>query len=602
MSSSALSPGQEDQALVSVRPRLRTVGRGGRIASAAGRESSHEDNLLSGLSVARLGPLRPPLVSGLPSAPACSGLTSRPGPVQQLLQQQAQHQQLVPLTERDRQIAMVEEELNLTRRKIELEKREMEVDRMVNRVDEQRSSSDLNGFGRFVNEFQENGNLDMIEQIEKARREELAKLRINRSSQGSSIKTNTSQSTNGFTKQKVREMLERKKREMSLRNGTFSSAGSSLKESFLRNIEVQKSGNEVFDSNKENKSSRVETVAISHFSEKYFDVSNSLGGVDEMVSVLGEDIGDQQRLWERIQRERREEEERVRGMKHNDVVQEQQEILRKIQEQNSARKKEEELTFRLISEMSLNDQRQELQRRNVASVSATRTVLPVAARAAPPSSSSASADQWSVVGARANEKLASLKFAAELDLKRREAADEMDKKMVETAAIGDWRRDMLVKEEEERRRQIRTWKESQKIRVVKSVDSFQDTEDSRSSTTFRDVLMNSQEAEQGRSSKSGKDGGGRRELGARRKSEGLPESKGVRRKAAEDVRLRTVTQDREMRSRVEKEALEREWELATQRKESRQFSATRASGQEGSVQGSRHTKLEQMMNQKLRKK
>ena len=181
MSSSALSPGQEDQALVSVRPRLRTVGRGGRIASAAGRESSHEDNLLSGLSVARLGPLRPPLVSGLPSAPACSGLTSRPGPVQQLLQQQAQHQQLVPLTERDRQIALVEEELNLTRRKIELEKREMEVDRMVNRVDEQRSSSDLNGFGRFVNEFQENGNLDMFERIEKARREELAKLRINRS-------------------------------------------------------------------------------------------------------------------------------------------------------------------------------------------------------------------------------------------------------------------------------------------------------------------------------------------------------------------------------------------------------------------------------------
>ena len=53
-----------------------------------------------------------------------------------------------------------------------------------------------------------------------------------------------------------------------------------------------------------------------------------------------------------------------------------------------------------------------------------------------------------------------------------------------------------------------------------------------------------------------------------------------------------------MRSRVEKEALEREWELATQRKESRQSSAIRASGQEGS----RHTKLEQMMNQKLRKK
>ena len=168
-------------------------------------------------------------------------------------------------------------------------------------------------------------------------------------------------------------------------------------------------------------------------------------------------------------------------------------------------------------------------------------MLPATARDAPPTSS-ASAAQWSVVGARAKEKMASLKFAAELDLKRREAADEMDKTRAETAAIGDWRRDMLVKEEEERRRQIRTWKESQKLRVVKSVDSFQDTEDSRTSTTFSDILMNSQAAEQGRHSKSGQDGGGRRELGARRKSEGLPESKGARRKAAEDVRLRTVTQ------------------------------------------------------------
>ena len=47
-----------------------------------------------------------------------------------------------------------------------------------------------------------------------------------------------------------------------------------------------------------------------------------------------------------------------------------------------------------------------------------------------------------------------------------------------------------------------------------------------------------------------------------------------------------------MRSRVEKEALEREWELATRR----------ASGNEGNVQGSRHTKLEQVMNKKLWRK
>ena len=77
---------------------------------------------------------------------------------------------------------------------------------------------------------------------------------------------------------------------------------------------------------------------------------------------------------------------------------------------------------------------------------------------------------------------------------------------------------------------------------MKSVDSFQDAEDSRSITTFIDILINSQAVEQGVSSKSGRDGGGRRELGARRSSGVLSMSGGVRRKAAEDVRLRASTQ------------------------------------------------------------
>ena len=215
-------PGQEDQALVSVRPRLRTVGRGVSIARV-GRESRQEVDTLSRLYVARPAPLRPPMVSGL-----LSKSDSCPGPVQQLLQQQL-HNQQVPLTERDRQIAMVEEELSLTRRMIELEKREHQMNRMV-KADVKTSSVALHGFGKFVNDLDaDDDREDMFEQIEKARREELEKLSKNRS-QSSSIKF---QSSKEVTKQKVSEMLQRKKREMSLRNGNFSSTGSSLKDSVL---------------------------------------------------------------------------------------------------------------------------------------------------------------------------------------------------------------------------------------------------------------------------------------------------------------------------------------------------------------------------------
>ena len=53
-----------------------------------------------------------------------------------------------------------------------------------------------------------------------------------------------------------------------------------------------------------------------------------------------------------------------------------------------------------------------------------------------------------------------------------------------------------------------------------------------------------------------------------------------------------------MRARVEKEALEREWELATRRRETGGISV---SGQERTGQVSRQTKLEQNMNQKMKK-
>ena len=79
---------QQDKSLVSVRPRLRTVGRGNSIAGdgrVAG--SGYENTLLSQLSAAKTVPLRPPLASCLPTALTASPPDSSercPGPVQQL--------------------------------------------------------------------------------------------------------------------------------------------------------------------------------------------------------------------------------------------------------------------------------------------------------------------------------------------------------------------------------------------------------------------------------------------------------------------------------------------------------------------------------------
>ena len=123
-------------------------------------------------------------------------------------------------------------------------------------------------------------------------------------------------------------------------------------------------------------------------------------------------------------------------MKQNEVVQKQQEILRKIQEQNLARKKEEELTLKLIVEMSFSDQRQQQQLQqfsNVASVATAYQVAATAYQAAVTALPTGSRNRdvghlledWSVVGARAKEKMTSLKNAAELDNKRRDTADHL---------------------------------------------------------------------------------------------------------------------------------------------------------------------------------
>ena len=126
------------------------------------------------------------------------------------------------------------------------------MDRRARQVEEQRKKDvALNGFGRFQDVKCESlTSEDVFKQIETARQEELARLTKDKLKHGSSSK-NDSLPSNEVTKQKVREMLERKKREMNLRNGTNSSTGSSLKEAFLKMTEVQKGGNVVFNSDEE---------------------------------------------------------------------------------------------------------------------------------------------------------------------------------------------------------------------------------------------------------------------------------------------------------------------------------------------------------------
>merc|ERR1719427_856833 len=91
------------------------------------------------------------------------------------------------------------------------------------------------------------------------------------------------------------------------------------------------------------------------------------------TSVLGEVIPDQQELWERIQREKKEDEESLSSHRHGEVVKEQQEILKRIREQNELKKKEEELTLKLIAELSLCDQRHQQQHQLLQMESAAAT-------------------------------------------------------------------------------------------------------------------------------------------------------------------------------------------------------------------------------------
>merc|ERR1719186_2150941 len=133
------------------------------------------------------------------------------------------------------------------------------------------------------------------------------------------------------------EWLERKRREISIKKGTDIYLGSS--------VNCDDAPCEVFNSDEEG-----ESLAQNSAHNMGFVYQSA----EDFASALGEDITEQQELWNRIKRE---EEENVKRLEQSGVVKEQREILNKIQEENERRKKEEELTLKLIAELSLNDQR-----------------------------------------------------------------------------------------------------------------------------------------------------------------------------------------------------------------------------------------------------
>merc|ERR1719186_1860942 len=302
---------------------------------------------------------------------------------------------------------MVEEELKVARQMVELERKEKELEEMARQIEKQRMN---HLYGR----WQQNddptavdkcaGNVrvssegerkeELFKQIEESRKEELEKLQ--KSAQASWPRNKGIQSSNELTKQKIKEMLERKKREINLRSETVSSDRSFPRSVFDQKVEVNGGLNEVFDSDEGYSKKLPDAGKLS----PTFTLAKAPTNIMESdpTSVLGEVIPDQQELWEKIQRKKEEDEERLSSHRHGEVVKEQQEILKSIQEQNDLKKKEEELTLKLIAELSLCDQRQQQQHQLLQKESTAATETCRGAAAFAPSLDRG--ELWSEVGGR----------------------------------------------------------------------------------------------------------------------------------------------------------------------------------------------------------
>ena len=214
--------------LVSVRPRLKAPSKGGNTdESKSGTEGllSLDDDLSSQSSsvpnqVPRLRALLDSEFAKVTSSSSASSSVASFEP--DLMSLQPPQQIPMPtMSERDLKIKLLEEELNLTKKMAELERRKKEANLMDVRG-ANGNNDPLSGFGSIsdleVVRPSREGEL-MFQQIENARRDEISRLR-NEKSKDSSSKTND----NKVTKQKIRQMLERKKKEMDLRNELVNSA------------------------------------------------------------------------------------------------------------------------------------------------------------------------------------------------------------------------------------------------------------------------------------------------------------------------------------------------------------------------------------------
>merc|ERR1711909_48776 len=187
-------------------------------------------------------------------------------------------------------------------------------------------------------------------------------------------------------------------------------------------------------------------------------------------------------------------------------------------------------------------------------------------------------EQEQILRQKAKEKMASLKYAAELDLRKKQYT-------AQTEAMQEWRKEMMVREEEERRRQLRQWDENQKVKVVKNGEKFQGSEETATvpCPTLKEFLVQGGGQSRGSGSRGkGKDGhDGSRELGARRKSDSWQESLGGRRRLIENQKSRVDVQEREYLARAEQAALSQEWVNATRRNETRGASVNRVQEEVG---------------------
>jgi len=522
----------------SVRPKLKTVGRGRVPVTSLGTRSGSKVGRVMGEDLmresegakmksdtysftvpAKSAPLRPPLQSTHPTTyprdQNCYGSfgfngkencnMASTGSVQQLDKQ-------LPLLERDRQIALVEEELKLTRRLMEVKRREQEVNEMAIQLEEQRKGN-LGG-DRQVNthrlvekrvevgtdQDKSNDQVDiseeMFKQIEKARKEELE--RLSKGKLNEALVTKKDLSSNEVSRSKVKDLLDMQRKELNKPNvsdGQFVKYADGLK------MFGNEAPCEVVNADEESDS-------LGQSSAHNINMGFVYNSTADFASVLGEDIPDQQELWDRIKRE---EDDGAKSLGQISMVKEQQEILNKIQEENTRRKKEEDLTMKLIAELSLNDQRQQ------------HSVKAVPVRGA--------------------EVTALSKIAASLDRER---------------DVGRSRQEV------ERRHQQKKWDEN-KNQLWGCFDEKNESSASRG-TTFKDILVNGNSRGLNADKKNTY---GEMEFGfgARRKDEGIAEHEGDKRKASAELKQKIAEQERKIRARIEKETLEKDWEMATMRKE-----------------------------------